>query len=354
MLEILVSLVNGGNRMFKTVNVEDAVGMTIAHDLTKIVPDEFKGAAFKKGHVIEPEDVQKLKDMGKYHIYVLEMGDGILHENEAAKRIANCTVGKGLNCSEPSEGKITIKSEVDGIFKINLETLYKVNSIDEIMFATIHENSVVQKDSKTAGTRIIPLVIDEKKIIEIEKICKEDGPIVYVDKFLNKKGGVVVTGSEVFDGRITDKFGPIMAKKFESLNMENIGIKYSRDDADMTAQKIQEFIDEGAEIIICAGGMSVDPDDLTPAAIKQISDTVVSYGAPVLPGAMFMLAYKEETVIMGVPACAMYHRATALELVLPRVLAGERMNKMDIVKLANGGFCLGCKECTYPICPFGK
>ncbi len=344
----------GGVKMLKTVRVEDAVGMAIAHDLTKIVPDEFKGAAFKKGHVIKQEDVQKLKDMGKYHIYVLEVGEGILHENEAAKRIAACAVGKGLACSEPSEGKITVKSSVDGILKINLEALYAVNSIDDVMFSTIHENSAMEVGSRVAGTRVIPLVVEEEKIEQVEKICAEKGPIVHVDEFLPKKGGIVVTGSEVFEGRIKDKFGPVMEKKLENLKIENLGIKYSRDDADMTAEKIEALIRAGADIVICAGGMSVDPDDLTPAAIRKVGDTVVTYGAPVLPGAMFMLAYKGETAIMGVPACAMYHRATALELVLPRVLAGEKVSKMDIVKMANGGLCLGCDECTYPVCPFGK
>lgn len=340
--------------MFKTVKVEDAIGMAIAHDLTKIVPGEFKGAAFKKGHVIEQGDVQKLKDMGKYHIYVLEMGEGILHENEAAKRIASCAVGKGLVCSEPSEGKITVKSNVDGILRIDVEELYEVNAIEDVMFSTIHKNSVMEKGSLAAGTRVIPLVIDEYKIKQIEDICANKGPIIYVDEFLPKKGGIVVTGSEVFEGRINDKFGPVMEKKLEELKIENLGIRYSRDDANMTAAKIEELIGEGADIVICAGGMSVDPDDMTPAAIRNVSDAVVTYGAPVLPGAMFMLAYKGEAAIMGVPACAMYHRATALELVLPRVLAGERIGKMDIVKMADGGLCLGCDECTYPVCPFGK
>lgn len=340
--------------MFRTVKVEDAVGMAIAHDLTKIVPSEFKGAAFKKGHIIRLEDVQKLKDMGKYHIYVLELGKGILHENEAVQRIVDCTVGKGLDYSQPSEGKITLKSKYEGIIRINLDALYAINSIEDIMFATIHENSLIKKGSKVAGTRIIPLTISEEKINEVEKICKEKGPVIYAEQFSPKKGGIIITGSEVYDGRITDKFGPVMEKKFEALNIVNIGVEYSKDDAEMTAQKIEKLINAGAEIIICAGGMSVDPDDLTPAAIKSISDKVITYGAPILPGAMFMLAYKGEVAIMGVPACAMYHKATALELVLPRVLVGEKLNKMDIVKMANGGFCLGCDECTYPLCPFGK
>lgn len=340
--------------MFKTLKVEEALGMAIAHDLTKIVPDEYKGPAFKKGHIISAEDVQKLKDMGKYHIYVLEIEEGLLHENEAAKRIASCAVGRGLLCSEPSEGKITIRSEVDGILKINSEALIELNSVEQIMFSTIHGNSVLKENSKVAGTRVIPLVIDEKQIAEVENICRERGHIIWAEPFLNKKAGIVITGSEVYDGRIKDKFGPIMEQKFKDLGIEVVGIEYSRDNSDMTAEKIDYLVKNGAQIIVCAGGMSVDPDDLTPAAISKVSDEVITYGAPVLPGAMFMLAYKGDAVIMGVPACAMFHRATALELVLPRILAGEKLTKRDIVKMGEGGFCLGCDECNYPVCPFGK
>jgi methylmalonyl-CoA mutase cobalamin-binding subunit len=347
-------LKNGGSSMFKTVKVEDAIGMAIAHDLTKIVPNEYKGPAFKKGHIISSDDVQKLKDMGKYHIYVLEIEEGVIHENEAADRIAACAVGNGLICSKPSEGKITIKSSIDGVLKINSEALFEVNSVDQVMFSTIHGNSVLEKDKKVAGTRVIPLVIDEKQIEKVQNICREKGPLIWARPFLNKKAGIVVTGSEVFDGRIKDKFGPVMEEKFRKLGIEVLATEYSRDDAEMTAGKIENLIKQGAEIIICAGGMSVDPDDLTPAAIKAVSDEVVTYGAPVLPGAMFMLAYKGDVAIMGVPACAMFHRATALELVLPRIITGERMSKGDIVRMGEGGFCLGCDVCTYPVCPFGK
>lgn len=338
----------------KKVRVEDAVGMVLGHDLTRIVPGEFKGAAFKKGHILKKEDIEELKNMGKYNIHVFELNDDMIHEDEAAMRIATAATGDGLYLNGPSEGKINIKAKFNGILKINLETLSQINDIEMIMFATLHNNSVIEKDQTVAGTRIIPLVTEVEKIREVEKICKNLGKVLSIKEIAPRRVGIVVTGSEVFEGRIKDKFGPVLKKKIIEQGSTLVGIKFSPDNQEKIEESIMSLVEDGAEIILTAGGMSVDADDVTPNAIENISDKVITYGSPVLPGAMFMLAYRKDTPILGIPACGMYFRTTVLDLVLPRILAGEILTKKDITSLAHGGLCLGCEVCRYPVCPFGK
>lgn len=338
----------------RKVNVEDAIGMVLAHDLTKIVPGQFKGAAFKKGHIIRPEDIPMLKDMGKNHINVLELSEDDLHEDDAAIRIGTAISGEGVYTTQPSEGKVTLKAKERGLLKINLDVLDEVNDIEMIIIATLHNNTVVDKDQSVAGTRIIPLSIKKDKIETIEKICKDLGSIVSVKELKPLKAGIVVTGSEVYHGRITDKFGPVLEQKVRFYGGTLLGVKYASDDIDMIQGSINELIEQGADIVLTSGGMSVDADDLTPTAIRNISDRIITYGSPVLPGAMFMVAYKGNTPILGVPACGMYHKTTVLDLILPRIIAGEVLSRKDITSLGHGGLCLNCKVCHYPICPFGK
>lgn len=338
----------------KKVKVEDAVGMVLGHDLTKIVPGGFKGAAFKKGYIIHEEDIEILKSMGKYHIFIIDFNENLIHEDEAAIRIGNAVMGAGLYLEGPTEGKVNLKAKEKGLLKINLEVLNEINSIDLIILATLHNNTLLEKDQIVAGTRIIPLVIDKKKIEEIESICQKSGKIISIKEIKPKKVGIVVTGSEVYEGIITDKFGPVLKDKINNYGATLAGIKYAPDDQGKIENAIKEFIQEGAEIILTAGGMSVDADDVTPNAIENISNDVITYGSPVLPGAMFMLAYEDKAAILGIPACGMYFKTTVLDLIFPRVLVGEVLSKRDITSLAHGGLCLGCKECRYPVCPFGK
>lgn len=338
----------------KKVRVEDAIGMVLGHDLTRIVPGEFKGAAFKKGHIVRAEDIEILKNMGKYNVHVFELNEKMIHEDEAAIRIAEAATGDGLYLRGPSEGKISIKAESKGILKINLEALSSINEIEMVMFATLHNNTVVEKDQTVAGTRIIPLVTEIHKIEDVEHICEELGKVLNINEIKPRKVGIVVTGSEVFEGRIKDKFGPVLKDKVNDYDSKLLGLKYAPDDKVQIQEAIKDLLSDGAELILTAGGMSVDADDVTPNAIEGIADNVITYGSPVLPGAMFMLAYKGEIPILGIPACGMYFRTTALDLVLPRVLAGEILTKKDITALAHGGLCLGCEVCRYPVCPFGK
>jgi molybdenum cofactor synthesis domain-containing protein len=339
---------------YKSVPLEEAVGMMLGHDLTQIIPGEFKGPAFKKGHVIKEEDVSQLLDMGKRNIFVLDPKDGYVHENEAAERIARAASGDGIRLTEPSEGRINFISTGSGLLKINREALLKINSVEDITFATIHGNQIVESGTGLAGTRIIPLATVEKNIAEVESICEEYSPVIEVKPFRNLKVGVVTTGSEVFSGRIKDKFGPVLKKKFAKLNCEVIRQVFVSDDIEKTVEAINELIDEGAELVALTGGMSVDPDDQTPSSIRAAGARVITYGAPVYPGAMFMFGYIGDIPVVGLPGCVMYHRASIFELIVPLLVAGEEVTKEYISSLGHGGFCSSCKECRYPVCGFGK
>lgn len=338
----------------KIVPIEEAVGMVLGHDITEIIPGEFKGVAFKKGHIIKAEDIEKLLDIGKRNVYILEIKEGILHEDEAAERMAKAAVGHGIELTAPSEGKITLKAMTKGLLKINVDLLESINDIDEAMFATLHTDIVVNRDTIVGGTRIIPLVIEESKIEKIEELCKKEGPVIEVIPFKPMKVGVVTTGSEVFTGRIEDKFGPVLKRKVENLGGHVVKQEFVTDDADMISDKIMEVLDLGVDMIFLTGGMSVDPDDVTPMGIKKAGANIVSYGAPTLPGAMFLMAYIDDIPVLGLPGCVMYCKTTIFDLILPKVMAGEKIEKKDIRKLGHGGFCLSCKTCIFPNCGFGK
>ncbi len=338
----------------KTVPVEDAVGKVLCHDITQIVPGFFKGRAFKKGRIIQQEDISKLLDLGKAHVYVLDMEAGTVHENEAALRIAAAAAGKGLRLSEPVEGKVNFVTTHSGLLKVNTQALYRINDIEEIMFATLHTHYHVDFDQPVAGTRIIPLFTDDKRIEAVERICRECFPVIQVKPFKSVKIGIVTTGSEIYHGRIEDKFGPVLRGKFSALGSEVIKQVFVSDDIAMTVDAINELIRDGAQFVAVTGGMSVDPDDQTPASIRAAGGTVVTYGAPVLPGAMFMLAHIGDVPVVGLPGCVMYYKASIFDLVVPRMLAGETITKADIVSMGHGGFCSNCPDCRYPICSFGK
>ena len=337
----------------KEVEVRQAVGTVLAHDLTQIIPGEYKGPKFKKVHVITEEDVPLLLSMGKKHLFVLEKDDTDVHEDEAAYRIASRAAGSGIELTKPSEGKIELIASVDGLLKIDRDRLFELVSQDEIMFAAIHDNIVVRKGEKLAGTRIIPLFVAEEILKKAEDILAGE-PIIRIVPLKEMKVGVVTTGSEVYSGIIEDAFGPVLVRKFGALGSKVEKQLFADDDEDMIADCIKQLIDEGMDIIGITGGMSVDPDDRTPSGIRKAGGSVVSYGAPVLPGAMFMLSYIGDVPVVGLPGCVMYSRTSIFDLIVPRLLAGEKITKQDINKLAVGGLCLNCETCTYPVCGFGK
>ncbi len=338
----------------KEVAVENAVGMVLCHDITRIVPGESKGPAFRKGHVVREEDIPALLDMGKRRLYVFTLGEGELHEDDAAIRIAEAAAGAGLTLTDPVEGKVNLKAAGKGLLTINVDALRRINEIEDIMFSTLHTGQPVRPDQPVGGTRIIPLVTGSEKIAAVEAICNESRPVVEVRPFADIDVGIVTTGSEVFHGRIEDRFGPVVREKFIELGSRVIRQELVSDDIDMTVKAIHGLIKDGAKMVAVTGGMSVDPDDQTPGAIRAAGGKVVTYGAPVLPGAMFMLAYIKDVPVVGLPGCVMYYRSSIFDLVVPRLLAGVAVTKQDIAAMGHGGFCASCPECRFPNCAFGK
>lgn len=337
----------------REIEVEKAVGTVLAHDLTQIIPGEYKGPRYKKGHVIREEDIPLLLSMGKKHLYVVEKGDADIHEDEAARRIANSAAGPGILLKGPSEGKMEMFSDIDGLLKINVDLLSHLVEQDDIMFSCIKENQLVKRGMKVAGTRVIPLFVNPGVVDTAEEILKQ-GTLIQVKPLRPHKVGLVTTGSEVYSGRIQDGFGPVLKKKFEALGSEVVQQYFADDDEDMISEKIHQLIQEGVDIIGVTGGMSVDPDDKTPSGIRRAGGHIVTYGAPVLPGAMFLLAYIDNIPVVGLPGCVMYARTSIFDLVVPRILAGENLTRGDIKRLAHGGLCMECDVCTYPNCGFGK
>lgn len=337
----------------KLIRTEDAVGSVLCHDITQIIPGVVKDAVFRKGHVVTEEDIPVLLSVGKEHLYVWEKQEGMLHENDAAEVLRQVCQGDHMEASEPKEGKIELKAQCDGLLKINREKLNTVNGMGQIVLASRHGDFPVKKGDKIVGMRVVPLVIEEVKMNRVKEICGEE-PIFTILPFCKMKVGIVTTGSEVYHGRITDKFTPVVKAKLEEAGMEVLGNVLCDDDSQMVTDAINDWIDKGAEFVVCTGGMSVDPDDRTPLSIKNATDEVITYGAPVLPGAMFMLAYKEEIPVVGLPGCVMYAKRTIFDLVLPRIAAGERLSEKDFTVLGEGGLCLNCEVCTYPNCGFGK
>ncbi len=338
----------------KMVPVQEAVGMVLCHDVTQIIPGLFKGPAFRKGYILKEEDVPRLLNMGKEHIYAWELPRGQVHEDDAALRLARAVAGKGLTFSDPREGKVDLLADRDGLLKIDVEALYRINEVDQIVFATIHSNQQVSKGKLVAGTRVIPLTIDEGSIAEVEAICREHYPLVQVLPFRILKVGIVVTGSEVYHGRIEDRFSPVVQRKLAAFDCDLLGQTYVSDRVELIVQAIRAFLAEGADLITVTGGMSVDPDDVTPAGIKAAGGRVVTYGVPVIPGAMFMLAYIGRAAVVGLPGCVMYHGSSIFDLILPRLIAGDNIERRDLLKLAHGGLCVHCRDCRYPDCGFGK
>ena len=338
----------------KLIKTEDAVGHVLCHDMTQIIKDQYKDARFRKGHVVTEEDIPVLLSMGKEHLYVWEMTPGMVHENDAAERMAALCGKVNMNWSEVKEGKIELTAACDGLFRVNSEKLIAVNSVEDVMIATRKGNTAVRKGDKLAGTRVIPLIIPEEKL-QAAEAAAGDTPLLELLPYTKKTAAIIATGGEVKKGLIQDTFTPVVKDKLATYGIETLAVTYSGDGVENVADAIAEARKTGADIILCTGGMSVDPDDNTPGGIKASGARIVTYGAPVLPGSMFLLGYYEDgTVVMGLPGCVMYAGATIFDLALPRIAAGMEMTRADFAAMGEGGLCLGCRPCHWPICPFGK
>ena len=340
--------------MMKKVRIEDAIGMALAHDLTKVVPGGFKGAAFKRGHIITKDDIPELLSIGKEHIFVMELAANQIHEEEAAIRIAKAIMGQNLTNSAPSEGRVNLKATSPGLLKINVPALDEINLLGDLIIATLHNNTVVKTGTTVAGTRIIQLYTTEEKLAQLEQIAKKNQPLITIAPLKLKKIGMIVTGNEVFKGRIKDGFSPIVRKKVEALGCTVNNQAIVPDDAEVITRTILDFKAKGSEVILCCSGMSVDPDDVTPLGIRNSGAKVAFYGLPVLAGAMFLYAKLDDVHILGVPACVLHAPTTAFDALLPVVLSGEELTFAETRKLGHGGLCLKCEECRYTVCPYCK
>lgn len=337
----------------KKIDTAGAVGQVLCHDITEIVPGKFKGRAFKKGHIIREEDVEKLLSLGKDHIYIFEITEDELHENDAALILGKIGQGSNVELStEIKEGKINFYSEAEGLLKVDKEHLFKLNMLGEISFATLPENIPVKKGEMVAGARVVPLIIKKDKMDRAEEISSEK--IIDILPFKKMRVGVVSTGNEIYYNRIVDKFGPVVKEKVEEYGCEVIEQIIVPDDMEKIVEAGKSLLKKGAEMLVFTGGMSVDPDDLTPTAIMKMGGDLVSYGSPVLPGSMFLLSYIDDLPVMGLPGCVMYSKKTVFDLVLPRVLTGEKLTAEDIARYGHGGLCQSCDVCRYPNCSFGK
>lgn len=337
----------------KLIKTEEAEGCVLCHDITQIIPGVTKDAVFRKGHVVTKEDIPVLLSVGKENLYVWEKQEGMLHENDAAEILRQVCQGNFMEPSEVKEGKIELTASCDGLLRVDNAKLNRINGMGQIVVASRHGNFPVRKGDKIAGMRVVPLVIEEEKMEHVRQACGEE-PVFQILPFHKMKAGIVTTGSEVYYGRIQDKFTPVVIEKLEEYGIEVLGNTVCNDDSDMVTEAVRGWLGQEADLVVCTGGMSVDPDDRTPLSIRNAADEVITYGAPVLPGAMFMLAYAGDVPVMGLPGCVMYAKRTIFDLVLPRVVAGERLKEEDFSVLGQGGLCLSCPQCTFPNCGFGK
>jgi len=340
--------------MLKKIKVTEAAGMILGHDITRVIPGQFKGPAFSRGHVISEEDIPEFLSLGKENVWIMELGEDEVHEEEAAIRIASAIGGTGLQFSTPKEGRVNLIAKTQGLLKVNTALLREINSIEEILVSTLHNNTVCQPGRIVAGTKIVPLYTNEAKLKEVENICRLSGKVIEIKPFPEKRVGVVITGNEVFTGLIRDKFGEVIQRKCQALGSPIICQTIVPDDPDTIAKAILETKTKGSEVIVVCGGLSVDPDDVTVNGVRRSGAKIISYGAPVMPGAMFLYALLDEVPVLGAPAAASHNPTTILDLILPLILCGEKLGREDIIELGHGGLCLNCARCTFPVCPFGK
>jgi len=337
---------NGGqsqSTVMREIPVEEAVGMRLAHDLTQIVPGQFKGRKYKRGHLITEADIPGLLDIGKAHIYTLDIGDNDLHEDDAAGRLAAVLQGEGIELSEPHEGKVTLRAQRTGLAVIPPQLVESINRIGDIALATVQHHTLVREGQPVAATRAIPLVLPKEKVEAAEMLAQayrleNDGIAPISVRPLKKfRVGLLTTGSEVFNGRIEDKFGPVVRAKLEALGSEVAEQRFTPDERHTIVNHIRSLFDSGYDMILVTGGMSVDPDDRTPGAIREAGADIVSYGTPMLPGSMLLIGYLSGVPIMGLPGCVMHDPHTSFDVLLPRILAGDTITREDIVTMGYGG-----------------
>ncbi len=336
----------------KKINVQDAIGMELCHDISEM-NDGFKGVAFKRGHIIREEDIGHMLRIGKQHIFIWEANADEIHEDDCARRMAAMAPVEGAHYTEPAEGKVLLFADQRGMFRVNTQLLKRIDSIGDITICTLPDHYPVEVGARLASMRIVPLVTKEAQIIEAEQLCAKE-PLLRLLPYQHKKIGVIITGSEVYHGRIKDKFEPVVRAKMKQYPSEIIGITVCDDDLDMIASAAKQHLENGADFLIFTGGMSVDPDDLTPTAVRQLGADIITHGVPSQPGNMTLVAYLGDVPILGVPGAAIKLPTTIFDVLLPQVFAGEKLTREELINLADGGLCQMCKTCHWPNCTFGR
>jgi molybdenum cofactor synthesis domain-containing protein len=338
----------------KKIWIEDAIGMVLGHDCTQIIPGKYKGPRFRRGHLIRKEDIPEFLKIGKEHVYVMDLKSGILHEDEAALRLGKAFSGGNIKTTGPSEGKVTFHSGINGVLKINLPLLHRINLTRGIILSTLHRYTPCLPDAAVGATRIISLTAPKKQIQKVESWCEEEGPVLEILPYRKRDVGVVVTGNELFKGRTEDRFDDRVGKKITDFGSRVVRKQLVPDDAYQISEALAKFKSEPVDLILVTGGLSVDPDDVTRAGIKKAGTKIVFYGTPILPGAMFLYGRLGEKPVLGLPACVFYHKTTLFDVIFPRILGGEPPTRREISLLGHGGFCRNCDRCHFPACPFGK
>ena len=336
----------------KKIRVEQAIGMELCHDITEM-RDGFKGAVFQRGHIIREEDIPKMLDVGKRTVFVWEENAGEIHEDDCARRMAAMCPVDNAHYTEPAEGKVLLFADQRGMFRVNRELLRRINSIGDITISTLPDHYPVEAGARLASMRIVPLVTKETQIIEAETLCQTQ-KLLELLPYQPKKVGVVITGSEVYTGRIQDKFEPVVRAKMAHYPSQIVGVTICDDDLDMIVNAAKAHLANGADFLIFTGGMSVDPDDLTPTAVRQLGADIITHGVPAQPGNMTLVAYLGDVPVLGVPGAAISLPTTIFDVLLPQIFTGQKLTKQDLIQLADGGLCQMCKNCHWPNCTFGR
>ena len=336
----------------KKIRVQDAVGMTLCHDLTEM-RDGFKGPAFRRGHVIREEDIPHMLDIGKQTVFVWEENAGEIHEEDAARRMAAMAPVAGAHYTEPSEGKVLLIADREGMLRVDTALLKEINSIGDLTISTLPDHYPVKPGMRLASMRIVPLVTQEEQIVRAETLCA-GRKLLNLLSYAPRKAGIIITGSEIYHGRIKDKFEAVARAKLAKYPGAVLGAALCDDDVKMLTQAAEGFLAQGADFLIFSGGMSVDPDDVTPAAIRQLGCGIVSHGVPSQPGNMTLVAYLGDIPVLGVPGAAVSLPTTIFDVLLPQIYAGLKFTKQDLVRLGDGGLCQLCQVCHFPNCTFGR
>ncbi len=352
------------------IRTEDAVGRSLSHDVTAMYPG-FKGALFKRGHVIKQEDIKTLLDIGKKNVYVDEASftaeegqakeadagavtSAMLHEDDCALRLAGMAKISGAHYEGPSEGKVLLISDMRGMLRVNVSLLKQINNIADITIASLPDHSRVEEGDRLASMRIVPLFTEEERIREAEGLCEKNPPLFSLHPYKELHAGLIITGSEIYNGRIKDRFEPVIREKLSHFPGDIKGVRLCDDDMDMIEGAAGELMEEGADFLVFTGGMSVDPDDLTPGAVRRLGAEIISYGVPAQPGNMTLVAYLSDIPVIGVPGAAISLPATVFDVLLPQIYTGLRLTKQDMINLSDGGLCRMCGECHFPNCSFGR